>query len=186
MPRKTIPSATRTLVLLQAGYKCANPVCRHILTLELHHIVWVKDGGDNSPENLVALCPNCHSLHTQKHIPHEAIQVWKQLLISLNDANRITADLLLVLYREEQRVVESKDSASADPPFRFSGDSLPALSGLINSGLLQIGERFRGGGAFDKSPPTFEVRLTKKGNRFVKAWLDGSSDGVLKVVGSGG
>lgn len=28
--------------------------------LEIHHIVPLRDGGSDSPENLIALCPNCH------------------------------------------------------------------------------------------------------------------------------
>lgn len=28
--------------------------------LETHHIVWLSKGGDDSLENMVALCPNCH------------------------------------------------------------------------------------------------------------------------------
>lgn len=28
--------------------------------LEIHHIVWLSKGGDDSIENTVALCPNCH------------------------------------------------------------------------------------------------------------------------------
>ena len=28
--------------------------------LESHHIVWLKNGGEDSIENTVALCPNCH------------------------------------------------------------------------------------------------------------------------------
>ena len=85
--RRTIPPATRQAVLLEAGYKCANPVCRHILTLELHHIVWVKDDGANDLDNLLALCPNCHSLHTAGHIPASAILAWKSLLQSIGNPN---------------------------------------------------------------------------------------------------
>ncbi|WP_241794286.1 HNH endonuclease [Vibrio breoganii] len=33
--------------------------------LETHHIIWLANGGDDSPENTVALCPNCHrKMHT--------------------------------------------------------------------------------------------------------------------------
>lgn len=33
--------------------------------LETHHIIWLADGGDDSIENTVALCPNCHrKMHT--------------------------------------------------------------------------------------------------------------------------
>ena len=28
--------------------------------LETHHIVWLSNGGEDTPENTVALCPNCH------------------------------------------------------------------------------------------------------------------------------
>lgn len=28
--------------------------------LEVHHIVWLSKGGFDSPENVTALCPNCH------------------------------------------------------------------------------------------------------------------------------
>ena len=75
-----IPPATRQLVLLEAGYMCANPACRRILVLELHHIEWVKDGGGNEPSNLLPLCPNCHALHTAGHIPHEPTKPANDLL----------------------------------------------------------------------------------------------------------
>lgn len=175
MARKSVPQATRELILMEAGYKCANPTCRHILTLELHHIVRVKDHGDNAPSNLLALCGNCHSLHTQGYIPESAIRTWKQLLISLNDANRVTADLLLVLYQEERRIEAAEDASKVAPPFRFTGDGLPALSGLITSGLLEISKRYLGAGMFGASMPSFDVRLTAKGKQFVEAWLGGDA-----------
>ena len=28
--------------------------------LETHHIVWLSNGGEENPDNTVALCPNCH------------------------------------------------------------------------------------------------------------------------------
>jgi len=28
--------------------------------LEVHHIVWLAKGGEDTPQNAVALCPNCH------------------------------------------------------------------------------------------------------------------------------
>jgi hypothetical protein len=167
-----------------AGYKCANPTCRHILTLELHHIVWVKAGGKNDPDNLLALCPNCHALHTKGHLPETAIRTWKQLLVSLNSTNRVTADLLLVLFHEEQRVDALEDHPdiplNLKMPFRFTGDGLPALSGLVTAGLLGISKRFAGTNALGSSMPSFEVRLTTKGKHFVEAWLEGDAS---KAVG---
>ena len=176
MSRTRIPGHTRQLVLLDAGYKCANPTCRHILTLELHHIVWVKDGGKDDPSNLLALCPNCHSLHTRGHIPDHAIRTWKNLLLALNSNNHATADLLLMLWADEDRIAAVEDPKSIPPPFRFTGDGLPALSGLIASGLIEISRRYSGVNAWGGAMPSFEVRLTEKGKSLVAAWRAGSSD----------
>ena len=171
----------RQVVLLEAGYKCANPICRHILTLELHHIVWVKDGGENEPSNLLALCPNCHALHTKGHIPEHAIYTWKSMLVALNSADHASADLLLLLASEEERIAAAENPDEEPPPFRFTGDGLPALSGLIASGLIIVGKRFSGVNAWGSSMPSFEVTLTKAGRKLVDAWRKGTKDlgGVL-------
>ena len=176
MARTRVPDSTRTLVLLEAGYKCANPTCRHILTLELHHIVWVKDDGGNEPPNLVALCPNCHSLHTHGHIPAHAIHTWKSLLVALNSANHGTADLLLVLAADDEaRTCEPVTGTQFNLPFRFTGDGLPALAGLLTSGIIEITKHFSGVNAWGSSMPSFEVGLTEKGRALVAAWQAGRS-----------
>ena len=33
--------------------------------LEVHHVIWLSRGGEDSTTNTVALCPNCH---TRMHI----------------------------------------------------------------------------------------------------------------------
>lgn len=36
--------------------------------LECHHIKWLSEGGEDSPQNTVALCPNCHrKMHVLNH-----------------------------------------------------------------------------------------------------------------------
>ena len=179
--RRAIRDAVRQLALLEAGYKCANPVCRHILTLELHHIVWVKDEGTNEPENLLALCPNCHSLHTAGRIPVGAIRTWKSLLVSLNTSSRTAADLLLVLFEEETRLLKEPSELSA-PPFRFTGDGLPALSGLIVSGLVMISRRYSGASFSGGGMPSFEVRLTERGRLLVEAWISGKMEATKQAL----
>ena len=96
--RRSIPVDVQHLVLHEAGYKCANPVCRTILTLDIHHLVPVADDGGNAPDNLLALCPNCHALHHRAEIPADSIRAWKMLLLALNEAyDRRSVDLLLAL-----------------------------------------------------------------------------------------
>jgi len=176
MTHATIPNHIRQSVLLEAGYKCASPVCRHILTLDLHHIVWVKDGGENDPVNFVALCPNCHALHTRGHIPEQAIRAWKSILVALKSTNHAAADLLLLLASDEKRIAAAEDPTKVTAPFRFTGGGLPALSGLIVSGLVAISKRYSGVNAWGSSMPSFEVSLTPRGRSLVAAWLDGKAD----------
>jgi hypothetical protein len=89
-------------VLTEAGFMCASPRCRHMLTLEIHHIEEVKAGGGNEPHNLLALCPNCHSGFTRGKIPRSAIEAWKQMLLVVNHGlDRDSLDLLLFLHRLE-------------------------------------------------------------------------------------
>jgi hypothetical protein len=164
--RKKIPTDTRELVLLEAGYMCANPACRHVLTLEIHHIVWVSDKGGDEHFNLIALCANCHALHTRDHIPASAIRVWKGMLISLNSVNRSNADVLLHLYQMEQD--------SFGQHIRYSGDALLQLAGLLNSGLARVGSAQVSSGGMGFPPySSFEVRLTPRGSALVDAWLRG-------------
>jgi 5-methylcytosine-specific restriction endonuclease McrA len=73
--RRPISERTRDEVLREAGYKCANPTCRNIITLQIHHMLWVKEGGKSDANNLIALCGHCHDLHTQGHIPKSAISL---------------------------------------------------------------------------------------------------------------
>ena len=84
--RKSIKPSLRRDVLIEAGYRCANPTCRTILAIDLHHIIEVEKGGPNELSNLLALCPTCHALYTRGTISQEAINVWKTILVALNHA----------------------------------------------------------------------------------------------------
>lgn len=149
-------------VLLEAGYQCGKPACRNVLTLEIHHIVWVRDGGGNEPENLIPLCPICHSLHTAGYIPEAAIRVWKGMLQSLNNPNRASADILLVLHR----------NSSSNHPILVSTDGLISLAGLLTAGLLEVtssSSQISG----PSSHSSFRLAITERGRLLVEAWLAG-------------
>lgn len=155
MPRKKISTDVKQAVLHQAGYKCANPACRGIITLDIHHLVYVTDDGKNDAENLLALCPNCHSLHHKGIIPGQSIRTWKMLLLAINEAfDRRSADILLTL---------------ADAGHLFvAGEGVLKCAPLIAGGFVRCA-RFQTGPVI----PSYQISLTDKGTRFVKAWKDG-------------
>ncbi len=172
--RKKPPLDVKRLVLHEAGYKCSNPVCRSILTLDIHHLVPVAKKGDNLPDNLLALCPNCHSLHHQGKIPEESLRAWKMLLLSLNEAfDRRSIDLLLALDRVGR-------------PLYVSGDGVLDCASLIATGMVCITE----GRKTEKTTHhygshfIYTVELTNKGKQMVGAWKRGDQKAAIQSVES--
>ena len=48
----------RAYVLLREGHRCL--ACRKAGRLEVHHVIKRSQGGADTPDGLVALCPACH------------------------------------------------------------------------------------------------------------------------------
>lgn len=157
--RNTLSPIVRNDVLQEAGYKCANPTCRNVLTLQVHHIHWVKDGGGDTVDNLLALCGHCHDLHTQGHIPKSAIVYWKGMLVALNHAFcKESTDLLLYLYK-----------AGPNSIHRYTSDAALRFAGLIAADL--VGLNFVGGPG--DAPSLCQIVLTPKGRMLIEAWREG-------------
>jgi hypothetical protein len=156
-------------MLIEAGYRCAVPTCRTILTLELHHIDPVRVDGQNTPDNLIALCPNCHTMLEKGIIAREAINVYKTMLVALNQAfDKESISNLLFL----KKISEKPSNHS----LVISGDGVLRFSHLIASELAEY-EAFG-------SPPRWDylMHLTKKGNRIIDAWFSGSMKQVKQAL----
>lgn len=159
--RKSLNVDTKALVLHECGYRCGNPVCRMVLTLEIHHLVEVASGGSNEPSNLLPLCPNCHTLHHQGFIPLSSLRAWKHLLLALNHAfDARLVDLLLMLKKQGRLWV--------------SGEGVLQCAQGIASGLIAVETR----GNADH----YVVCLSEKGQRFVAAWEAGNEQGAISVA----
>ena len=133
-----------------------------------------KDDGDNDPTNLIALCANCHNLHTHGHIPQSAIRHWKGILHALNHAFSIESmDLLLFLKNKNAQKMW------------LSGDGVLRFAGLISAGLVNFGEQaWMNAISFPGPAPTssHKLCLTSKGDALVDAWLSGDEDAYRKVL----
>ena len=57
--REPVPSGTRQHVLARANNRCENQDCKQVAKPHLHHID--ADNSNNNPNNLIALCQNCHT-----------------------------------------------------------------------------------------------------------------------------
>ena len=159
--RKSLPADARQLVLHECGYKCANPACRMILTLEIHHMEQVAEGGSNEPSNLLPLCPNCHTLHHNGVIPLVSLRAWKHLLLALNQAfDSRLIDLLLTLHKLEKVWV--------------TGEGVLQCAAGVASGLITVESRVNADNYF--------VRLSEKGRRFVNEWEAGNEQAAISAA----
>jgi hypothetical protein len=148
------------MVLHIAGYKCANPVCRTFLTLEIHHMEHVSEGGGDGAENLLALCPTCHALHHAGTITKDSIRTWHSLLLTLNEAlPRNSVDVLMVLYRI--------------PHLNLSGDGVLSCAGLLAAGLIDL--------TASDHAPNYCTTITEKGRAFVKSWMVGDEAAAIAM-----
>lgn len=89
-----ITRATREAVLQAARYRCClhriawfervadDPHASKWQPLEVHHVIFQSCGGSDEPENLVPLCPSCHTIiHSTRRLG--AINVDDEMLRSL-------------------------------------------------------------------------------------------------------
>ncbi|HBA89465.1 MAG TPA: hypothetical protein DCZ75_16210 [Geobacter sp.] len=169
--RKTIPVDIKTIILHECGYMCANPACRSIITLDIHHIVQVKDAGGNSADNLLALCPNCHALHHKGIIPKESIRAWKMIQLATSEAfDKASVNMLLLLEKISRLYV--------------SGEGVLACASLVASGLIETTSTMSnigGGGRFGGGTLAYTLTISEKGKDFVSAWKSGDQG---KAIGA--
>jgi hypothetical protein len=167
--RKNLSLQTRTIVLTEAGYRCAVPRCRNVIAMDIHHIWEVSVGGGDDPENLIALCPYCHSLYHRGTISADSVYAWKAMLVAISRAFDLDAvDKLLFL------------SPLTKDFLIVSGDGVLTFSRLIAAGLASVTQKANN----NFQLVTYAINITEKGKLLIEAWKLGDRN-KLKVIISG-
>jgi HNH endonuclease len=165
--RKGLSLKTKTAVLTESGYRCAVPTCRNILALDMHHMYQVAHGGDDSPSNLIALCPTCHALYHRGTISADAIYSYKSMLVAISRAFDIDAvDRLLFL------------NALAKDALIVSGDGVLRFDRLIAAGLAIFDPKANNGNLI----VTYSVNISAKGRLLIEAWKSGDRDRLKQTM----
>lgn len=169
MSRDAIPAQIKRAVLVEAGHRCAIPTCRSTTT-EIAHIIPWATSHNNSFENLIALCPNCHTRFDQKkEIDQLSIKMYKQNLGILN--NR---------YGEFERRLFEVLAQSGERVFVLgtAGDLL--VANAVKDGFFEdkkvegMGFFVKGSNGFEKNfPMTFTYWVTDSGVDFIKRFSSG-------------
>lgn len=148
--RKRIPKEIERAVLIEAGHRCAIPTCRAIPTEIAHIEPWSKVK-QHLFENLIALCPNCHTRADQKkEIDKACLKQYKKNLAIIN--NR---------YNEFERRI-----------FEYCAQTGERLFVLGLGGDLFVGNAVKDGFFVDKKIQSgnFTVTAMSKEHKFQKAF----------------
>ena len=169
MSRDIIPAQVKRAVLVEAGHRCAIPTCR-ATTTEIAHIVPWAETQDNSFENLIALCPNCHTRFDQKkEIDRLAVKMYKHNLGILNNRySEIERRLFEVLAKSNERIFV----------LGAAGDLMVANAvkdGFFEDKRLEgVGFQVNGSDGFSKNfPMSFTYWVTDAGVEFIKRFASG-------------
>lgn len=157
MERPSIATELKRRILVEAGHRCAIPTCR-ATTTEIAHIIPWSEVQNHSYENLIALCPNCHTRFDKGEIDKKSMYMYKDnLRYFIEKYSKFELDVLFELSKLPD------------------GNGLPYLTiyFLLIKSILE--EEFvsiiqESGGAFFggvKMSPDFLV-ITEKGKNFLQ------------------
>ena len=141
---------------MEAGYRCAIPTCRFPITENAHIVSWAEFG-DHSYDNLIALCPNCHTLYDDGKIDRIAIIAYKKKLMFLNEIySRFELDVLDHLKTHRRALIP--------------GELL--IKRLLEEGIVEHEEKImiQGFGDGEDILGIFSVVLTEKGKKLLEDW----------------
>lgn len=102
--KRYVPTPLENLLFELSGHRCT--LC-HAPWLEIHHIEELSDGGKTEYENLIVLCPNCHTrVHTDSVPSKEELRHYKtkqEIAYELPVLSRLTTDEILFIQEIAKR-----------------------------------------------------------------------------------
>lgn len=162
--RPPIPRQLRREVLFEAGHRCAIPTCKQV-PVEIAHIVPWSQIGEHTFDNLIALCPTCHTRYDRGDIDRQSMFMYKRNL-----------GLITSRYGEaERRLLDLFVRTSAGTAAQFDRAMDFEFMYLLQDGLLaKIAQQ---GGVFmsgvRQGPEQYA--LTETGVQFVNHLREGSA-----------
>jgi hypothetical protein len=153
--RPPIPAALERLLLVECGHRCAIPTCRQH-PVELAHIIPWAQVKVHKFENLIALCPTCHTRYDNGEIDRQSMRTYKLNLLLVHSRY---GDL-------EQRLIRMLVKDRTTDEFWWFADMQILLPYLLDDGLIQdTGKMRKQGGLVQKL-----YKLTKNGQMYVAQW----------------
>jgi hypothetical protein len=157
--RPAIPMELKRRVLMEAGHRCAIPTCKSV-PVELAHIEPWSEVRDHSFENLIALCPTCHTRYDRGDIDRVSMKGYKANLGVISGR-----------YGELERRILDQLAITRATRIRLPGGWDIPLWYLLRDGLLA--KVSGGGGVFINGlSATDDYIVTPVGQDFIRRWVD--------------
>ncbi|MEU7239025.1 HNH endonuclease signature motif containing protein [Streptomyces sparsogenes] len=153
--------AMQRQVLIEAGHRCAIPTCR-TTPVELAHITPYAKVKEHRFENLIALCPTCHTRFDRGEIDSKSMRQYK-LNLGLLSGRYGPLELQAL-----QWFADDTSRQEIDIPRGVDW----AFGNLIRDGLAKVVNRPpTWGSVADGSIGTVGMRLTDKGHEAIRRIL---------------
>lgn len=175
-----IPTALETHLYELAGHKCT--IC-HAPWLEIHHIEELGKGGKTEYENLIVLCPNCHTRVHQDGIPKsEELRHYKikqeiayelPILSKLTIAEKNLLNNLAGKTVEDQIVFSERKWQEVDAPTHGEAEEIlrreVGLFYLQEFGMVAVDlENSIGVIRGERTSVSLRIKLTSKGIKWLR------------------
>lgn len=178
--RPAIPAAIKRAVLIESGHRCAIPTCRQT-PVEIAHIEPWSAVKAHAVDNLIALCPTCHTRYDNGDIDRISMRRYKANLAILNNRYTETERQLLrafVRKLEMARRLEPSVTAAglADMAqigqVRIYSEMDWMLVNLVDDRLITFRDHGRRDlEAQERALNSKVVELTAKGAEFLEHWM---------------
>lgn len=176
--KRYIPTPLENHLFQLAGHRCT--ICR-APWLEVHHIDGLGEGGQTSFDNLVALCPNCHTRVHSEGVPSKLelrqYKLKQEIAYELPVLGRmqleersLVQELITMgtpaVVTWERVVSQNYDAPTAEDAVRLFRQDLGYFH-LQESGMLTVDRGLVVVLADGRTSVNLELRLTSKGIRWL-------------------
>ena len=160
--RPAIPAEIKRGVLVEAGHRCAIPTCKQT-PVELAHIIPWSQVKEHTFDNIIALCPTCHTRYDKGDIDRKSIKKYKSNLSIINSRYGDFERRILEVFAEDTNANQIWLPGGLDIMLMY----------LLKDGLL-IDTGQDSGVRMSGMPSQKLFQLTAKGRQFVNEWLSGA------------
>jgi hypothetical protein len=156
--RPSLPSELKRQVLVESGHRCAIPTCRNT-PVEIAHIISWESCKEHEFNNLIALCPTCHTRFGSGTIDRKSMFMYKH---NLGVINSRYCDF-------EQRVLQGFAKDQKTDCVLLPGGLDIMLSYVIQDGLVK---EYKSSLVLICGIPSHkEYAITAKGRTFIGKWM---------------